>query len=204
MIKDKENLRKLMKSIRKEIPEKIREKKSIKISKNFFHILDVLFSKENRHMDHSIRVMVFLNFDTEVDTSLIIEGLFKKNINVFVPKVDLKTKTMEAVQIKSLDDLIIGAYGIREPKLEKNNAVITDSSELDLVIFPGLAFNRKKQRLGYGGGFYDKFLNKNDKVLKIGISFSEQIVDYIPCEKHDVIMDYIITDFEILEENIYT
>lgn len=91
------------------------------------------------------------------------------------------------------------SFGLREPDL-------MDSSwrEVDLrfervqgVLIPGLGFDRRLRRLGRGGGFYDRFLEANS-ILKVGVSFAEQLVDELPCETHDVGLDRLVTDRETI------
>ena len=85
-------------------------------------------------------------------------------------------------------DLQQGAYGIMEPCGE----VFTDYDSIDVAIIPGMAFDKQGHRLGRGKGYYDRFLSKIPKVYKIGLCFSWQLVDEVPCDEHDIIMDEII------------
>lgn len=90
-------------------------------------------------------------------------------------------------------DLSRSAFGILEPKGED----FQDFSRVDLIIVPGVAFDIKKNRLGYGKGYYDKFLLKIKKP-KMGVCFDFQLLDLLPVEKHDVAMDYIISENDLI------
>ena len=90
-----------------------------------------------------------------------------------------------------------GAYNIREPKPEYSPVI--DVKELDVVIVPAVAYDKDCYRLGYGGGFYDRFLeNLREDAITIGIAFDLQIFDEIPKEAHDAQLDYIVTESTIL------
>ncbi len=191
---DKKELREVMQKNRKAIPLHIREEKSLLIAKNLLgqEIFDI---QKNIEIQERF-VMVFLNFKTEVNTEPIIKRLWEMGIKTCIPKVSVKEKTMKAIEFKSYDEVHIGAYGIREPN---SNSAEVNIDNIAISILPGLGFSKKMQRLGYGGGYYDKFLSQTKKdIKKIGICFSEQIMEEIPSEKHDVKLDYIVTDFEIL------
>ena len=93
-----------------------------------------------------------------------------------------------------------GAYNIREPKPECSPAI--NIKDLDVVIVPAVAYDNKCYRLGYGGGFYDRFLeNLRKDAVTIGIAFDLQIFDEVPKEAHDAQLDYIVTESRILTPN---
>ena len=95
-------------------------------------------------------------------------------------------------QIKNpLKDLKPGRFGIPEPKAKRARA--GNPKNLDLVVVPGLGFDRRKGRLGRGEGYFDRFLKKTGKTRRIGLAFQEQIVDFIPMQAHDVRVHQIIT-----------
>ena len=103
---------------------------------------------------------------------------------------------MKAVKINSLDELIVDNYGILEPKyVDKNNI----GDNFDLIIMPGVAFDRCGNRIGYGGGYYDKYLlNIKEDIKKIALAYDIQVIDDIHREKHDIKVDCIITEKEIV------
>lgn len=87
-----------------------------------------------------------------------------------------------------------GVYSIKEPMGEP----FTDYMDIDLAIIPGISFDNKGNRLGRGKGYYDRLLPKLSKSYKIGICFSFQLLENIPCEKHDIKMDCIYTEQKTL------
>ncbi len=117
---------------------------------------------------------------------------------VALPRTIIAKRQLECFQISSLDDVVTGAYSIMEPDPERCPRV--DPSELDIVIVPGSVFDRRGGRLGYGGGYYDRFLSKDaPQALRIALAFSFQVQDNnIPLQPHDELMDYIVTEKEII------
>ena len=101
---------------------------------------------------------------------------------------------MEFYKYKIKDPLYINKYGIPEPK--KKTKV-----KPNILIVPLVAFDKKLNRLGYGGGFYDRFLCKMGKniIIKLGLAFSYQMIKYVPVEKFDRKLDVVLTDKEIFE-----
>lgn len=138
------------------------------------------------------RLLVYISSSEEVDTIAFVKDCLAAGQTVFVPRV--QGEKLVVCPITKWEDLEPGQYGILEP-IE----VIKDvnPSEIDLIIVPGIAFDKTRHRIGYGKGFYDTLL-KTTKGLKIGLAFQEQILDKIPEEEHDVAMDIIITDQNIL------
>ena len=132
-------------------------------------------------------VAVYKSMKDEVDTSFLINKLLKEKI-VLLPKV-IDDK-MDFIIIDKNTKYIKSKLGILEPIGEIYGGPI------DLIIVPGVSFDKKLNRLGFGKGYYDKYLN-NKNIYKIGLSFSEQIKEIIPCDKHDIKMDMIITENKI-------
>lgn len=142
--------------------------------------------------------MVFLSFNTEVDTHNIIKTLIKNGKNVFVPITDPKTKELYISKLESFEDLELGFYNILTPKRTKIN--LFDPEVLDLVLVPGLVFDKFGYRIGYGGGYYDKFLSQaNLRAQTIGLCYFIQIVDKLPVEEYDIPVDYILTEKKLME-----
>lgn len=146
-------------------------------------------------------IFIFVSFESEVDTHRLIEYALMKGKTVCVPLVNISPKTMDAVEINSFDDLRKSSYGILEPVNQDN---IIEADKIDLVLVPGLAFDKNGGRLGYGGGYYDKFFTKvNIDVEKIGLAYSFQRIDKVPVHEHDVLLDGIITDQDLLIVDSY-
>ena len=146
-----------------------------------------------REFKDSKVVMFYVSFNSEVDTHEMIKEALKSK-RIAVPKV--VEKEMQPSLLIDFDQMIpFGKFDILEPiellKIELKN--------ISLIIIPGIAFDRKGHRIGYGYGYYDKFLRKIPKAVKIGIAFDFQIADKIPNEVHDVPLDIIVTEKEVIE-----
>lgn len=154
----------------------------------------VIFNKliNSKEYIYSKHIFIYVSFNNEVDTYRIIEYALKDNKCVYVPKVISKEEGMKAVQIKSVKELKEGMYGILEPaSLE----FAVDEQVIDLIVIPGIAFDISGGRVGYGGGFYDRFLKKlSSNVVKLALAYDFQIVDKVPTEIHDMLVDRIITN----------
>jgi len=135
-------------------------------------------------------IAVYLSVNGEVDTSGIIEAARKMGKEVCVPAVG-EGGAMCLVLHGESDEMGRGKYGIPEP-LGK-----PEQHHVDIVIVPGVVFDKFGHRIGMGGGYYDKYL-KDRKCVNIGICFDFQLVEKIPNELHDVPMDIIITEREVL------
>lgn len=144
-------------------------------------------------------VMVYLDIPHEVDTTHLILAAWQDDKTVLVPLVAWKYKHMTAVAIQSLDTGITETpAGLREP----TNTEPWPVEMIDLVITPALAFDRKGNRLGRGGGFYDRFLaSPGMRATTCGLAFSEQLVDELPVNDHDYAVDLVVTDTEVLRFN---
>ena len=126
--------------------------------------------------------------NNEVETDEIINLLFMKNKRVFVPKI--LGKDLLNIEIDNNTNYFLNQLGIREP-ISSNQK---DASLLEVIFVPLLIFDKLGHRVGYGGGYYDKFLeNIKEDVLKIGLSLFDPIDEIQDIEKHDISMDYIIT-----------
>ena len=143
----------------------------------------------------SSRFMLYVDFRNEVATREIISDLLDLGKEVYLPVTLKEEKKLIPKRIFSLDNLVSGAYGILEPRID---APTIDNSLLDVVIVPGSVFDKNGYRTGYGGGYYDRFLESTD-ALKVGVCFDFQLVDDVFPENHDKRMDFIITEKEVLE-----
>ena len=179
------------KSLREEMKEKLfslsteeRVAKSLLIREKLFK--EVLFKK-------AACVCFYVSLPTEVDTSVIIDDALVMGKRVVVPLSDLENKEVKLYQIKDRGDLREGAWRVLEPIPEKTRAVARE--EVDCVIVPGIAFDKRNNRLGRGRGFYDRFLQAfGAGTPKIGLAFSFQVVQEVPHESHDIPLDLILTD----------
>ncbi|MCE5329959.1 5-formyltetrahydrofolate cyclo-ligase [bacterium] len=140
-------------------------------------------------------IFIFYPFRSEVDTRIIIKDALIKGKKIVLPKII--NSEMKTFYISDLDkDLKKGSLGISEP--EESICKEAKLENIDLVIVPGICFDLNFNRIGYGGGFYDKIspeLKKNIK--KIALSFDLQIISKVPFCSHDKKVDVIITESEI-------
>ena len=143
-------------------------------------------------------ILFYVSFNSEVDTQEIIrELLVKKEKNIIVPFVEKNNPILQLSELKNFNELEPKTFGILEPK--ENSIREFNPEKLDLIIIPGLVFFRDGHRIGYGYGYYDRFLKAlRKKPVKIGLAFDFQVAEKIPHEEHDVPMDIIITDKEIM------
>jgi 5-formyltetrahydrofolate cyclo-ligase len=150
-------------------------------------ICQIFLSSEFYQKSQKIAFFYYIN--KEVNLCSAIDRALKEK-EVYLPCTHLDTKTLSFHKFFDFSELVKGAFGILEPP--KENPVLLPEA-LDLILVPGLAFDRKMGRLGYGGGFYDRFLAKT-KALKIGVAFSFQIVDQLPQDPLDQKVDLILTE----------
>ena len=185
----------LKKEIRKEILKKRSnlDKASHKIYGD--RILDKLM--ESEFYKNANNIFVFISFSSEINTHDFIKKSLDLGKNISVPVTFLDEKIMKASNLNSFSDLKIGAYNILAPREDKVNFI--NEADIDLVIVPGAAFSKSGYRVGYGGGYYDKFLANIPHVKKIGISFSFQIINEIPTNDYDIPVNYIFTEDEIIK-----
>ncbi len=141
-------------------------------------------------------VMLYLPMPQEVDTTGIILHAWQHGKTVLAPKVGWSQRHMLAIEIHSLDDGVVqGEFGLREPADGSPWPV----EQIDLICVPALAFDRKGNRLGRGGGFYDRFLAEpNAKAVTCGLGFAEQLLDDLPTHHHDRPVDLLVTDKDVL------
>lgn len=177
----KSELRKEALARRNNIPEKRRNEKSRWITE---HIVQ---SEAYRKAE---RIFSFVSMGTEVETKEILQQAWRDGKVVAVPKTE-KGRKMHFLQIDSFDDLQEGRFGVMEPR----NGKEWIPSEGDLFLVPGALFDRKKNRIGYGGGYYDTYFEKYQGYRRVAIAFSEQISETdIPTEEYDIPLDDIVTE----------
>jgi 5-formyltetrahydrofolate cyclo-ligase len=186
IVLEKKKIRVIIKSLLDNLSEETHELKSLIITDSLL--------KSNEYIEAQT-VFMYHPFRKEIDTREIIKDTLAKNKKVILPKVT--GKEIEIFFIKDLHkDLKAGSFNILEPDISVCNRASLNN--IDLVIVPGLGFDLNFNRLGYGGGFYDKILEKlGKKVKKIALAFDLQIFDNIPSCFHDQKVDIIITESHI-------
>lgn len=144
---------------------------------------------------HADTVMLYMDYKNEVRTEYLIEHALVHRKRVVLPVVDFTTHTLTLVEIHSLtSDMRLSSYGILEPIVTEES--IRSIDDIDLILSPGVAFDLKGYRLGYGGGFYDKLLETADrsKLKVLALAFDMQIIDQVPVESYDKPIDAIATE----------
>lgn len=146
-------------------------------------------------------VMVYSSFRSELDLRAFIEWCWKNRIDVIVPRSIPADFSMRLYAFSEWDELRPGAYGIMEPE-PALMAEVPAMACPDIVVVPGLAFDRKGGRMGYGAGYYDRFAEQANrlaadlgkKILWIGAGFEAQLVERVPLEEHDLRLDGVMTE----------
>lgn len=162
---------------------------------------EILQSNSNRIFLKLIHSSLFLNcdaiftyvaFQNEVETRNLIHYALKKEKKIGLPMI--KDNSIKPVEFTHWEDLSPGYAGILEPQVLKP----FDFTALTLILVPGIVFDKQGNRLGFGKGFYDRFL-KNKPQVKIGLAHSFQLVDRIEAQKTDVPIDYLITETDFID-----
>lgn len=175
----KEYLRK-----RKLLTEKEVEEKSRIIQKNF---LDSEFYKKTK------TICIYMDYKKEVKTDFILSKALADGKNVYIPKI--KDDEMFFTLVEKQRDFIVNKFGIMENKNEKN---ILENSDNCLVVVPLVAYSEDRRRIGYGGGFYDKWMSNNSNNIYVGLAYDFQLTDFSGFEEHDLKLDCIITEKRVL------
>ena len=185
LMKDKVSLRLELKERRFSIPLGDRREKGCKITALAETIL-----KDKQS------ILAYAAKDPEVETLVLINRLIKAGKTISVPIIEKETKTLRLSKLSSVADLEPSTFNVPEP-LSKENPI--SPSEIQTVIIPLLGFDRKGNRIGYGAGYYDRFLKNNPHLEKIGLAYSCQEVDLVPTDTNDIRLDMIITENEIIK-----
>jgi 5-formyltetrahydrofolate cyclo-ligase len=189
----KSEIRAQMKDFLATLSEQERHSRSLAACEN------LIGAKEFRNAQ---TVMIFMSMAREVETSTLAIKAWQEGKNIAVPRVEWGNKRMEPVEISSLEvDMQTvgpgGGGGVREPVEGK----VVPLAMIDMVVIPGMAFDRRGYRVGRGRGFYDRFLAQQDfQGVRCALCFHEQLMAApLPCEPHDVAMDLIVTDQEVVK-----
>lgn len=139
-------------------------------------------------------VAIYVSVRKEVDTHRLIDLALEMGKQVCVPLTQRKG-VMVFQEISSFDALQPARFGLLEPAYDAAQIVIPE--DLDLVIVPGIAFDKSGNRLGFGGGYYDRYL-AHCEAIRVGLAYGFQVVDDIPIEEHDVCVDWLVTEHEVI------
>jgi len=185
-MKEKQLLRSKMKSILHTINKPTYEEWCTEIEGNLFALAE---------WKHAKTIGITISSEWEVNTTRIIEQAWREGKNVCVPKCHHTTKTMSFHQITSFEQLEVVYFGLREP-IESMTKPI-DMENIEIMFVPGLCFMKKGYRLGYGGGYYDRYL-QTYKGLTISLAFTCQLIDSLPIESFDKPVDKIVLNNEVI------
>ncbi len=174
---NKADIRKTMLNKRDTLSVEVKRQKDVIICEQ----LEKLIEENDYNVIHS-----YIPMGSEIDLTDLIKRLIATNKTVVCPK-SLPKKEMQNLVLKSLEELEDGRYGTKHPAGE-----IEYNGDIDLFIVPGLAFDKRGFRIGYGSGYYDKFFSSNKNGYKVGVSYNFQIIEAVPNESHDISLDHII------------
>lgn len=189
-MQEKEELRKKYLKKRAEISNLKVKKWSKKINNKFLKL---------PNLKTAANIMAYASMKNEIKTFDLLNKLLKRGYNLYLPFTRKDIIDLGIAEINDLKkELKEGVFGVQEPiaKIRKTEF----KHNFDLIIVPGLCFNKDGYRIGYGGGYYDSFLSKHaGDALKVGFSYDKFIVDSLPVEDHDIPVDLIITEEKIIK-----
>jgi 5-formyltetrahydrofolate cyclo-ligase len=147
---------------------------------------------------HAQIVLSYMGFGSEIMTLPLFDLMRKAGKSIALPRMlppaSGQPSRLSLHRVDAVSALVAGRWGIGEPTPQ---APIVDVSSLDLIVIPGVAFDLRAGRLGYGKGFYDAWIAKNPGVRRVGFCFEAQVLKELPMEGHDRRMDYIVTEAEL-------
>lgn len=183
------------KKIREEIIKK-RNDLLLEIKKEYDYLIFKQIINSELYKN-SKKIFTYISFGSEVDTKNFIKYALENNKEIYVPKTDKVNKEMVAVKINSLNNMSVDKWGVLEPKdVDKNDI----GKNFDLIIMPGVAFDKEGNRIGYGGGYYDKYIAQLEHIENtLALSYDFQIVKNIKSELHDIKVNFIITNNDFIK-----
>ncbi|MBS4199670.1 5-formyltetrahydrofolate cyclo-ligase [Bacillus sp. FJAT-49732] len=180
-------------SIRKKYKEKLKSLDRITYEHQSYTIANKLF--QTNEWKNAEMIGITVSHFPEVDTWQLIRRGWEEGKKIVIPKCYPSDKKMEFRQITAFDQMVTVFFGLFEPIETKT--MMAEKKEIDLLLVPGLVFNRQGYRIGFGGGYYDRFLTEFNGNT-ISLCFSMQISENIPIENHDIPVNKIITENEMI------
>ena len=178
------------------IRKEILAKRNILSDKDINKKSDSIIKNLASYIENVQNIMIFMDMKTEVKITKLLE--LYPNKNFFISKITNSKNREMKINKYNKNELILHKFGY----YESSSNDFYDEEILDVVIVPALAFDSKKNRIGFGGGYYDTFLEKvrkkNNKVLFIGVCYDFQIIDSVPTEKHDITLDFVVSESKII------
>ncbi len=187
----KKEIRSHIKAVRNDLPVSLRTEYSHIISERLYEL---------REFKECNKLFTYISFGSEVNTKEIIDMALQMNKKVYVPKVE--DNDLNFYEIDGLKDLIRSKFGILEPDSDKHQqyrSTLSDNNKM-LMLLPGLAFDKYGNRIGYGAGYYDRYLGRysHNEWIKIALVYDFQILNQLTVNKYDIPTDYIITDKKLV------
>lgn len=183
-MEEKKNLRKVFLKKRNKLSQKEVDKNSEMI---YWEILNSDFYRNGGE------IFIYVSMNNEVSTIKMIKTALIDGKSVAVPKVNSFKKEMFFSRIINLEELEVGHFNVLEPKEEFIRPV--EANKNTIILVPGAVFDINKNRIGYGGGYYDRYLRKYKNISKtIGLAYSFQVIDKIPSNEYDIPVDLIVTE----------
>ena len=154
--------------------------------------------KKLKEYENSQTVMFYLSYGSEVVTDVMINEFLADGKDVAVPVIQNPGDgIMTAVKINKLEDCYEKVYGIRQPEFDEDEVV--SKEEIDLIFVPGIVFDINGYRVGYGKGYYDRWLEGTDILKRVGLAFEVQLIDKIPNGQYDLPVGRILTEKRVIE-----
>lgn len=185
--KKKRELRKYILRLRRNLSQDVIKMQSAAILR---HVIN------SPQYEAAVVIMIYVAMRDEVQTFTLIEHSLKQGKQVCVPYINDRAGNMDAILIRSLDELVKGDFDILTAV--KSDLNLIDPMEINLMIMPGVAFDQYGHRLGMGAGFYDRFMVQAKQASSLGLVLSCQLLDIVPCMPHDYLVDYIVTEDGII------
>jgi len=155
---------------------------------------------DQKEFEIAKNIMFFASFRSEPDTFRIMEKSIHMGKRIILPKVNREKHELLLYEILDVRELTPGFMNIPEPEVSEGRRF--SAEDLDLMIVPGVAFGWKGERIGYGGGYYDRLIHRiKRRPPLIAIAYEEQILEEVPLLDHDIKMDKIITDKRVLSRD---
>ncbi|MGE6629312.1 5-formyltetrahydrofolate cyclo-ligase [Bacillus sp. NPDC077027] len=179
----------MKKELRTQTLAALEQMKAAEVSKNAESVYEHLFQMPEWREAKTIGLTISRGL--EVPTAPIIEEAWKEGKMVCVPTCFPKDKQMIFYQYTAQTRMTSGYFGLKEPDPQSSTPVKKD--KMDLMVVPGVCFDQKGYRIGYGGGYYDRYLH-HYKGVKLALAFSIQVLEEVPKETHDIPVSLIVTE----------
>jgi 5-formyltetrahydrofolate cyclo-ligase len=180
----KRELRSRMRSVRSVLPPSAREERSRAAAQRVMELAQYVGAKT---------IVGYSAIQKEIDPAQLLAAARERGATVGLPRVD--DERLELHAFADVSELEEGAFGVLEPVA---SAPIIAPSSVDLVIVPGLAFDGRGHRLGYGRAFYDRMLPNMPQAFRVGFAYDFQVLMELPIDEHDVPMHVVVTDSQVL------